>query len=171
MAIQFNKTIISFCILLLISACASRQQETTIIYVECTEDGSVCRSVSAPEQPNSTPTMNIDGSKMCSSTNVCPEDQILPPEPCTQPMPTYYSDVTELEKENAIILMHPITRTQIVCYDTFNRQAADCVQNFQTHGYVLITDIPQFSANYDIIQKNTYPTRRWRNGGEIFPRW
>ena len=36
--------------------------------------------------------------------------------------------------------------------------------------YVRMTDIPNMSAKYDILQKGTYPTRRWRKG-ESVPRW
>ena len=29
----------------------------------------------------------------------------------------------------------------------------------------------EINEAYDFLRKNTYPTRRWRGGGEVVPRW
>mgnify|MGYP000755094966 FL=1 len=96
---------------------------------------------------------------------------MLPYQPCAQPMPTYYGDISATQSAEGILLIHPVTRTQILCYDLPGESAVQCAENFRAAGYVLVTDIPQVSANYDFLRKNTYPTRRWRGGGEVVPRW
>ena len=42
---------------------------------------------------------------------------MLPYQPCAQPMPTYYGDISATQSAEGILLIHPVTRTQILCYD------------------------------------------------------
>ena len=117
------------------------------------------------------PAVTRNGMKYCHNKRRCSEEAMLPYQPCMQPMPTYYSDISATETQEGILLQHPVTRTQVLCYDLPSEDAVTCAQNFMASGYVLITDIPQVSANYDVIRPNSYPTRKWRNGGEYVPRW
>ncbi len=173
--------------LLLVASCVRHQEtyyiedtEEVEVYIECTEDGSVCRTIEKDSsqkfiQPKNESiarpgSLTVSGNRICPVSG-CPEEQLLPPEPCIQPIPTYYGNMSEIEKAEGIVLIHPITRTKIVCFDIANKDAISCAKHFQSTGYVLITDLPQFSGNYDTIRTNSYPTRRWRDGGEIYPRW
>lgn len=117
------------------------------------------------------PQVGINGVKICPNNRRCSDDALLPYQPCAQPMPTYYSDISASQSADGILLIHPYTRTQVLCYDLPEESAVQCAENFQASGYVLITDIPQVTANYDFLRKNTYPARRWRGGGEVVPRW
>ncbi len=117
------------------------------------------------------PKVGVNGVKLCKNNRLCSDEALLPYQPCAQPMPTYYSDISATQAAEGILLQHPMTRTQILCYDLPGESAVSCAQNFQAAGYVLITNIPQVSANYDMLRVNTYPTRRWRDGGEYIPRW
>ena len=116
------------------------------------------------------PEVGLNGVKVCPNNRKCSDEAMLPYQPCAQPMPTYYGDISATQSAEGILLIHPVTRTQILCYDLPGESAVQCAENFRAAGYVLVTDIPQVSANYDFLRKNTYPTRRWR-GGEVVPRW
>lgn len=115
--------------------------------------------------------VGLNGVKVCPNNRKCSDEAMLPYQPCAQPMPTYYGDISATQSAEGILLIHPVTRTQILCYDLPGESAVQCAENFRAAGYVLVTDIPQVSANYDFLRKNTYPTRRWRGGGEVVPRW
>mgnify|MGYP006990624935 FL=1 len=117
------------------------------------------------------PEVGLNGVKVCPNNRKCSDEAMLPYQPCAQPMPTYYGDISATQSAEGILLIHPVTRTQILCYDLPGESAVQCAENFRAAGYVLVTDIPQVSANYDFLRKNTYPTRRWRGGGEVVPRW
>ena len=117
------------------------------------------------------PEVGLNGVKVCPNNRKCSDEAMLPYQPCAQPMPTYYGDISATQSAEGILLIHPVTRTQILCYDLPGESAVQCAENFRAAGYVLVTDIPQVSANYDFLSKNTYPTRRWRGGGEVVPRW
>ena len=47
-----------------------------------------------------------------------------------------------------------------------------CIRDrfYEKNNYVRLTDIPYKVAKYDRLTKDTFPTRRWRNG-ERTPRW
>lgn len=117
------------------------------------------------------PQVGINGLQTCANNRKCSDEALLPYQPCAQPMPTYYSDLSATEADEGIVLIHPVTRTQVLCFDTPTEDAVQCAENFRASGYVLITDVPQLPARYDFLRKNTYPTRRWRDGGEVVPRW
>lgn len=133
---------------------------------ECAE-----ADVLAPVETISSAAVTAGGLKYCPSHKRCPDDGILPPQPCLQPMPEYYNNVSPLETAEGVVLIHPYTRVQVICYDDYGRTAAQCADTFKAEGYVLITDLPQLSARYDFLREGTYPTRRWRNGGEVIPRF
>ena len=116
------------------------------------------------------PAIAVDGVAVCAAGRRCSDEAMLPYQPCAQPMPQYYGDLSATQSAEGILLIHPVTRTQILCYDLPNESATQCAENFRAAGYVLITDIPQVTAGYDFLRTNTYPTRRWRNG-ETVPRW
>lgn len=116
------------------------------------------------------PEVGLNGVKVCPNNRKCSDEAMLPYQPCAQPMPTYYGDISATQSAEGILLIHPVTRTQILCYDLPGESAVQCAENFRAAGYVLVTDIPQVSANYDFCAKYL-PTRRWRGGGEVVPRW
>ena len=104
------------------------------------------------------PEVGLNGVKVCPNNRKCSDEAMLPYQPCAQPMPTYYGDISATQSAEGILLIHPVTRTQILCYDLPGESAVQCAENFRAAGYVLVTDIPQVSANYDFLRKNTYPT-------------
>ncbi len=110
------------------------------------------------------------GLKYCPNTRRCTGDPLLPPQPCVQPMPTYYDDISEVTVAEGVLLIHPLTRAKVLCFDQSGLSAVDCAERFRSEGYVLITDVPQFAGRYDFLKEGTYPTRRWRKGEHI-PRW
>lgn len=117
------------------------------------------------------PLFNAAGIRYCPHKRRCTGDR-LPPQPCAQPMPMYYNNIEADAAAQGIELIHPFTRTKIICYDQqIKGTAADCANIFRADGYVLVTDIPQLPAKYDLLREGTYPTRRWRGGGEVVPRW
>jgi len=115
--------------------------------------------------------VNVAGVKYCASGVRCPDEGRLPPQPCAQPMPSYYGNVTAEAVSEGLILIHPYTRTKVICVDKIGQSAEQCAKNFKASGYVLVTDLPQLPARYDELREGTYPTRRWRDGGEVVPRW
>lgn len=68
-----------------------------------------------------------------------------------------------------VIFQNLKTRVLAYCRGS-DEQIAKCIEKLECSGYVRLTDIPHMSAKYDILQKGTYPTRRWRKG-ESVPRW
>ena len=114
--------------------------------------------------------VNVSGVKYCPQHKRCMQQRV-PPQSCVQPMPTYYDNVPTEHLDDAIVLIHPYTRAQAVCPFVGGDSAIACAQAYRQKGYVLITDLPQVPAQYDYLHKGTYPTRKWRNGGEVVPRW
>ena len=45
-----------------------------------------------------------------------------------------------------------------------------CVERLSCAGYEQITNVPRFTAKYDLAPNKGYPARRWREG-ESVPRW
>ncbi|MBP3687477.1 MAG: hypothetical protein J6J35_03830 [Alphaproteobacteria bacterium] len=138
------------------------------------ENASKCCSSCGREQSSvleKNSLVTVGGLKYCPPNKRCPDDGILPPQPCLQPMPEYYNNVSPLETAEGVVLIHPYTRAEVICYDDYGQTAAQCADTFKSEGYVLITDLPQLPARYDFLREGTYPTRRWRNGGEVVPRW
>lgn len=115
--------------------------------------------------------VTLDGRRVCNVEPKCSSEPALPPQPCSQPVPTYYQNITEPEIENGILLIHPYTRTKVLCLDYVGYGALQCAENYKYKGYILVTDIPQFVAKYDNLTRGTYPTRKWRDGGELNPRF
>ena len=73
-------------------------------------------------------------------------------------------------QEEEIVLQNLYNRDIVRCVKSAYSTANDCAAMFESQGFVRIGDIPQQTANYDLLKTNTYPTRRWREG-EKGPRW
>lgn len=129
----------------------------------CPHNDNICQQRQAPN-------VTAGSVPICPPKMRCPDGR-LPPQPCAQPIPSYYMDISQEDLANGIVLIHPYTRTQVICYDRECESAVDCAQDFRAKGYVLITDLPQQPAQYDFLKPGAYPSRRWRNGGEVHPRW
>ena len=74
------------------------------------------------------------------------------------------------DKAYAIRLQHPLYRTVIDCYKTTFQTAEECAFIHEAKGYVRLTDKTKTQASYDVLNKSTYPSRRWRET-EKAPRW
>lgn len=62
-------------------------------------------------------------------------------------------------------------KTRVLAYCRGDdEQIAKCIEKLECSGYVRLTEVPHMSAKYDVLQKGSYPTRRWRKG-ESVPRW
>ena len=125
----------------------------------------------SPEYVVQAQNVTLDGRRVCNVKPKCTSDALLPHQPCSQPMPTYYQNITEPEIEKGVLLIHPYTRAKVLCLDYAGYGALQCAENYKHKGYILVTDIPQFTAKYDNLTRGTYPTRKWRNGGELNPRF
>lgn len=136
------------------------EEEETVV---CPKNDNICQQRQAPN-------VTAGSVPICPPKMRCPDGR-LPPQPCAQPIPSYYMDISQEDLANGIVLIHPYTRTQVLCYDRECESAVDCAQEFRGKGYVLITDLPQQPAQYDFLKAGAYPSRRWRNGGEVHPRW
>lgn len=75
-----------------------------------------------------------------------------------------------VNEEDVISLKEPKTRVVVRCYPNEYQPAEFCAQMFEEKGYIRFKDIPHKPAKYDFLKKDTYPTRRWREG-ETSPRW
>ena len=86
----------------------------------------------------------------------------------TKPVPlsreTYANDNGDIRLQNLK------TRIIVICRESFYETAETCAQFYEKNNYVRLTDIPYKVAKYDRLTKDTFPTRRWRNG-ERTPRW
>ena len=112
----------------------------------------------------------IQGMKICPNNRECSDEELLPYQPCMQPMPKYYGDRNVSDGD--IILIHPYTRTVVLCYENRPGATKKCVNKFKNDGYVLITDVPQLPAKYDALVEGNYPARRWgANRGQTVSRW
>ncbi len=110
------------------------------------------------------------GIQYCPQNRRCSGEPLLPPQPCVQPMPTYYDNLSETAVAEGVLLIHPLTRAKVLCYDQQGWSAVICAEQFRASGYILVTDIPQFAGRYDFLREGTYPARRWRKDEHI-PRW
>ena len=90
----------------------------------------------------------------CSDDMRCASAPSLmrPTKPVPLPKETYANDNGDIRLQNLK------TRIIVVCRESFYETA------------VRLTDIPYKVAKYDRLTKDTFPTRRWRNG-ERTPRW
>lgn len=159
-------------------ACSVMDSSYSTIPCEAGEDGGFLKSRLWSEKEvfeicslKSEPEINVAGMPLCEGHKRCSDGAMLPPQPCVQPMPMYYGDISATETAEGIVLVHPYTRTEVVCFDLPGKSAVQCANNFRLAGYVLVTDIPQLPAKYDFLKDGTYPGRKWRGGGEYIPRW
>ncbi|MBR5598882.1 MAG: hypothetical protein IKW39_02450 [Alphaproteobacteria bacterium] len=162
--VNFNnkllKGAIAFSLLCQVCACSSTIDEE----FEEVENNEVICTWSSNEW------ISRGGLKICPNKRRCSDEELVPYQPCVQPMPTYYNDVDLSEGD--VELIHPYTRTVVLCYDEPGKPVQSCVDAFRREGYVLITDIPQLPARYDVIVEGTYPARRWGGKREqVVPRW
>ena len=74
------------------------------------------------------------------------------------------------QAEELITLQNLKTREIVLCRQSAAHPAEECAQNFENMGFVRLSDIPSQTAEYDLLQTNTYPSRNWRKG-EKNPRW
>ena len=113
---------------------------------------------------------NIAGAPICPNNRICNNDELIPNRPCSEPMPTYYDNKALHEAD--ILLIQPYSRTIVVCNDEPGFSAYGCAEYFKKQGFILITDIPQFTAKYDVIVEGNYPSRKWgANKSQTAPRW
>lgn len=159
---KFGKII---CVMLLVLTACTKE----FTYTETSEE-TKCVPTSRENADLRIAIMTRSGVKLCPNNRRCTGEALLPPQPCLQPMPTYYNDVSELAFNEGVLLIHPYTRAKVLCLDQEGLSAVSCAEMFRAEGYVLITDIPQFAGKYDVLKEGTYPTRRWRNGENV-PRW
>lgn len=78
--------------------------------------------------------------------------------------------VAPMPQEAEIGLQHPYSRQVAYCYSNPQNSAEACARYFEKNGYVRFKDIPFKTANFDFLQVDTFPTRRWRDS-EQTPRW
>ena len=102
----------------------------------------------------------------CSDDMRCASAPSLlqPTKPVAPPKEVYAND------EQSIKLQNLKTRLIVVCRESFYETAETCAQFYEKNNYVRLADIPYKVAKYDRLTKDTFPTRRWRNG-ERTPRW
>ncbi len=90
---------------------------------------------------------------------------------CRAPVPVeVYKPEQFANEEGTISLQNLTSRVIVHCYTTENMDAETCAQAFEKENFVRFREIPYRTADYDFLKKDTYPTRRWRNG-ERAPRW
>ena len=149
-----------FCLLLLVFGCKTSYDDEYLNY----DQAEVICTWSKSQW------LTKGGLKICPNNRVCSDEEMVPYQPCVQPMPTYYNDVNLGEGD--VELIHPYTRTVVLCMEKDGTNVQNCVYKFLNEGYVLITDIPQLPAKYDAIVKGSYPARRWSgNRNQTVPRW
>ena len=59
------------------------------------------------------PEVGLNGVKVCPNNRKCSDEAMLPYQPCAQPMPTYYGDISATQSAEGILRIHPVSRTQI----------------------------------------------------------
>lgn len=147
--------------LLMLASCVHKQEEdfeSARIFSETFRE---------PEYVYADTPVSLSGVRYCPSAPRCSSDPLLPPQPCEQPLPSYYGDISELIVADSMLLIHPITRAKVLCFEQFGLSMVECVERFRNQGYVLITDIPQFAARYDFLKDGAYPGRKWRKGEHV----
>lgn len=158
--LNFGKLWAVFFVLLMLFGCKSQNDD---VYFEFEQKEVLCTW-------SESKWLTKGGLKVCPNNRVCSDEQMVPYQPCVQPMPTYYNDVNLSEGD--VELIHPYTRIVVLCMERNGGDVKACVEKFRDEGYVLITDIPQLPAKYDIIEKGGYPARKWSgNRGQNVPRW
>ena len=158
--LKFYKSCVLFFGVMLLVGCANSKDEK---YEELEETEVFCTW-------SDNEWISRGGLKICPNMRRCSDEELVPYQPCVQPMPTYYNDVNLSEGD--VELIHPYTRTVVLCFDEPGSSVQSCVDKFRNEGYVLITDIPQVPARYDVIVEGNYPARRWGgNRGQVVPRW
>lgn len=69
-----------------------------------------------------------------------------------------------------IILQQPVTREVFYCESDEYVSAAVCAAELEEMGFVRLTDKSVFPGKDDLLQKGSYPPRRYRDNQNI-PRW
>lgn len=69
-----------------------------------------------------------------------------------------------------IILQQPVTREVFYCESDEYVSAAVCAAELEEMGFVRLTDKSVFPSKDDLLQKGSYPPRRFRDNQSI-PRW
>ena len=69
-----------------------------------------------------------------------------------------------------IILQQPVTREVFYCESDEYVSAAVCAAELEEMGFVRLTDKSTFPGKDDLLQKGSYPPRRYRDHQNI-PRW
>ena len=69
-----------------------------------------------------------------------------------------------------VILQQPITREVFYCESDDYSTAAECAAELEEMGFVRLTDKSSFPGKDDLLQKGSYPPRRYRDNQNI-PRW
>ena len=86
---------------------------------------------------------------------------------CETMVPVYPPFANE---QGMIPLQNPTTKQMVRCYATDDQPAEYCARYFESQNFVRLRDIPYKTADFDPLTKDTFPTRRWREG-EQTPRW
>ena len=73
-------------------------------------------------------------------------------------------------QNETVILQHPVTREVFYCESDENVPAAVCAAELEEMGFVRLTDKSLFPSKDDLLQKGSYPPRRFRDNQNI-PRW
>ncbi|MBE6450731.1 MAG: hypothetical protein E7016_02070 [Alphaproteobacteria bacterium] len=73
-------------------------------------------------------------------------------------------------QESMIGLQNLQNRVVVYCYHSDTYTAEQCADYFENMDFIRLNDIPKFTAEYDSLKADTYPTRRWRKDERI-PRW
>lgn len=69
-----------------------------------------------------------------------------------------------------VILQQPVTREVFYCESDEYSSAAACAAELEEMGFVRLTDKSVFPGRDDMLQKDAYPPRRYREKQSI-PRW
>ena len=71
---------------------------------------------------------------------------------------------------DTVILQQPVTREVFYCESDEYVSAAVCAAELEEMGFVRLTDKSTFPGKDDMLQKGSYPPRRYRDNQNI-PRW
>ena len=69
-----------------------------------------------------------------------------------------------------VILQQPVTREVFYCESDEFVSAAMCAAELEETGFIRLTDKSAFPGKDDMLQKDSYPPRRYRDHQNI-PRW
>ena len=73
-------------------------------------------------------------------------------------------------QDETIILQQPVTREVFYCESNEFISAAACAAELEEIGFVRLTDKSVFPGKDDMLQKGSYPPRRYRDHQNV-PRW